>query len=55
MIGVLNSGQYGMVLLSKFPLDASTARTFQHFLWKDMPGAGEADLAAVAQRSSSLP
>lgn len=31
------AGQYGMVLLSQFPIDA--ARTFQHFLYKDMPGA----------------
>lgn len=28
-----------MVLLSHFPIDADAARTFQHFLWKDMPGA----------------
>ncbi|KTG29974.1 endonuclease [Idiomarina sp. WRN-38] len=31
-------GQYGMVILSKYPLAAEDARTFQHFLWKDMPG-----------------
>ncbi len=31
-------GQYGMVVLSKFPLGDSP-RTFQKFLWKDMPGA----------------
>ncbi|MCF2859793.1 endonuclease/exonuclease/phosphatase family protein [Pseudoalteromonas sp. SMS1] len=30
-------GQYGMVLLSKFPIEANKVRTFQHFLWKDMP------------------
>lgn len=28
-----------MVLLSQFPIDTSAARTFQHFLWQDMPGA----------------
>lgn len=28
-----------MVLLSQFPIDAAAARTFQHFLYKDMPGA----------------
>lgn len=28
-----------MVLLSTFPIDAAAARTFQHFLYKDMPGA----------------
>jgi len=32
-------GQYAMVLLSQYPLDKSAARTFQTFLWKDMPGA----------------
>jgi endonuclease/exonuclease/phosphatase family metal-dependent hydrolase len=32
-------GQYGMLLLSRFPIDASGARTFQHLLWRDMPGA----------------
>ncbi|NWO01482.1 MAG: endonuclease/exonuclease/phosphatase family protein [Idiomarinaceae bacterium] len=31
-------GQYGMVILSKYPLQVDKARTFQHFLWKDMPG-----------------
>ena len=29
-------GQFGMVLLSKFPITGS--RTFQEFLWNDMPG-----------------
>jgi len=31
-------GQYGMVVLSKYPIQADGIRTFQHFLWKDMPG-----------------
>ncbi|GAQ00045.1 phytase [Leptolyngbya sp. NIES-2104] len=31
-------GQFGMVLLSKYPIDAENVRTFQTFLWKDMPG-----------------
>jgi len=31
-------GQYGMVVLSRFPISADT-RTFQTFLWKDMPRA----------------
>ncbi|MGM0526628.1 MAG: endonuclease/exonuclease/phosphatase family protein [Pseudomonadota bacterium] len=31
-------GQYGMVILSRYPLLTEQARTFQHFLWKDMPG-----------------
>jgi len=32
-------GQYGMVILSKFPIKTDAIRTFQNFLWKDMPGA----------------
>lgn len=32
-------GQYGMVVLSRYPIDQSHVRTFQKFLWKDMPGA----------------
>ncbi|MEU6915753.1 endonuclease/exonuclease/phosphatase family protein [Streptomyces olindensis] len=30
-------GQYGMVVLSKHPIDTRAVRTFQRFLWKDMP------------------
>lgn len=33
----LYPGQYGMVLLSRFPIDNEQIRTFQRFLWKDMP------------------
>jgi hypothetical protein len=32
-------GQFGMVVYSRFPIQRSRARTFQRFLWKDMPGA----------------
>lgn len=32
-------GQYGMVVLSRFPFDLENIRTFQKFLWKDMPDA----------------
>ena len=32
-------GQYGMAVFSRFPIVANKARTFQHFLWKDMPNA----------------
>jgi len=32
-------GQYAMALLSKYPIDEARARSFQKFLWKDMPGA----------------
>ncbi|MGC8715050.1 MAG: endonuclease/exonuclease/phosphatase family protein, partial [Leptodesmis sp.] len=31
-------GQFGMVLLSKYPISTDNVRTFQTFLWKDMPG-----------------
>jgi hypothetical protein len=31
------TGQFGMVLLSKYPIDTDNIRTFQNFLWKDMP------------------
>ncbi len=32
-------GQYGMAVYSKYPIAADDVRTFQQFLWKDMPGA----------------
>jgi hypothetical protein len=32
-------GQYGMALLSRFPVEREKARTFRRFLWRDMPGA----------------
>ena len=32
-------GQYGMLLLSRFPIDSDNARTFAKMLWKDLPGA----------------
>lgn len=32
-------GQYGMAILSKYPIATEQVRTFQNFLWKDMPGA----------------
>ncbi|WP_261625958.1 endonuclease/exonuclease/phosphatase family protein [Pseudoalteromonas holothuriae] len=30
-------GQYGMVVLSKYPIENQQTRTFQQFLWQDMP------------------
>ncbi len=30
-------GQYGMVVLSRYPIDYEAVRTFQNFLWMDMP------------------
>ncbi len=35
----IHPGQYGFVILSKYPIDTANIRTFQKFLWKDMPGA----------------
>lgn len=32
-------GQYGMLVLSRFPIDLAATRTFRSFLWRDMPGA----------------
>jgi hypothetical protein len=32
-------GQYGMAVFSMYPIDYENIRTFQMFLWKDMPGA----------------
>lgn len=32
-------GQFGMAVLSKYPIVLDEVRTFQRFLWKDMPGA----------------
>jgi hypothetical protein len=32
-------GQFGMAVYSMFPIDDDAIRTFQLFLWKDMPGA----------------
>ena len=32
-------GQYGMAVFSRYPIDYEGIRTFQLFLWRDMPGA----------------
>jgi hypothetical protein len=32
-------GQYGLLVLSRYPIDTDAVRTFQKFLWKDLPGA----------------
>ena len=34
-----HEGQYGMALLSQYPIERDRVRTFQHFLWQNMPGA----------------
>lgn len=41
-------GQFGMALYSKYPIDTANIRTFQNFLWKDMPGAFLPDNSATA-------
>ena len=41
-------GQFGMVVYSQHPILTEDVRTFQHFLWKDMPGARLPDDAAMA-------
>ena len=35
----LHPGQYGMLVLSKHPIDAAATRTFQLLKWSAMPGA----------------
>jgi PKD repeat protein len=53
-------GQYGMALLSKYPIETHNIRTFQMFLWKDMPGnvlptnyydAAEQDIFRLSSKS----
>jgi endonuclease/exonuclease/phosphatase family protein len=44
-------GQFGMAVYSMFPIDEDAVRTFQTFLWKDMPGALLPDDPATAQES----
>jgi endonuclease/exonuclease/phosphatase family metal-dependent hydrolase len=34
-----HEGQYGMLVLSRYPIDQRQVRTFQKFLWRDMPQA----------------
>lgn len=40
-------GQYGMAVYSMYPIAYDSIRTFQKFLWKDMPGALLPDDPAV--------
>jgi Endonuclease/Exonuclease/phosphatase family len=53
-------GQFGMLVLSRFPIDMAHVRTFQLFLWKDMPGnliptpfysADEVDILRLSSKS----
>jgi 3-phytase len=41
-------GQFGMAVYSKYPIKSDDVRTFQTFLWKDMPGALLPDDPATA-------
>ena len=42
-------GQYGMVVLSRFPIVTDQARTFQNLLWTSVPGARLPDDPATAE------
>lgn len=44
-------GQYGMVVLSRYPLKTESIRTFGRFLWKDMP---QADLPVLPSSGKSF-
>ncbi|MGI8504445.1 MAG: esterase-like activity of phytase family protein, partial [Hassallia sp.] len=45
-------GQFGMLLLSKYPIDTANVRTFQNFLWKDMP---DSLLSTISTPGSETP
>lgn len=53
-------GHYGMLLLSKFPIAKDDVRTFQHFLWKDMPDSllptikDESDQSYYSQQAQQI-
>lgn len=52
----LFSGQGGMAVLSRLPLDAGSARDFSAFLWRDLPGSltdDPPDLAAVQRLATT--
>jgi endonuclease/exonuclease/phosphatase family metal-dependent hydrolase len=37
----LHPGQYGMLVLSRYPIDPAQVRTFQHLKWSAMPDASQ--------------
>ena len=47
-------GQYGMVLLSRYPILEDRARTFQNFLWRSMPSGLLADDPATPDPDDGL-
>ena len=51
----LYPGQYGMVVLSKYPIDHDSARTFQTFKWQDMPDAQQPILPASNTKEAGTP
>ncbi len=46
-------GQFGMVVLSRFPIVAEGVRTFQNVLWTSMPGARLPDDPTTPSRPTS--
>jgi endonuclease/exonuclease/phosphatase family metal-dependent hydrolase len=48
----LYPGQYGMALLSKYPIKKDEVRTFQYFKWKDMPNAQRPMLVSENQQNT---
>jgi hypothetical protein len=42
-------GQFGMIVYSRHPIETARVRTFQEFLWMDMPGARLPDDPATAE------
>lgn len=47
-------GQYGMLVLSRFPIDTAAVRTFQTFVWADMPGARLPELEGESYYSAEV-
>lgn len=45
----LHPGQYGMLVLSKYPIDAAQVRTFQLLKWSALPGARQPRDPATGQ------
>jgi len=45
----LYEGSFGMAILSRYPIDTANLKTFQKFLWKDMPSSLIPDRAIGTQ------
>jgi endonuclease/exonuclease/phosphatase family metal-dependent hydrolase len=48
-------GQYGMLVLSRYPIAEDEVRTFQHFRWTDLPGARIPEGFYTAEELAVLP